>query len=141
MKTKIFALAGLVVAMGTISCDKDDDKYTLPAATLTGKWYYSKVGGTLNGVEFLNDYNGNEDGCQKDYVEFTNNNVFTDADFDSSSAPCQLTADAGSYTVTGNTIVTNIQGEVGTKNILNLSFTELKVQDTEDNTIIVFTRN
>lgn len=142
MKTKsiLFISALTLIGITTTSCDKDDDKYELPAATLTGKWFYSKVGGAVGGVEFLDNYGGNEDGCSKDYVEFGSNGTFADVDYDSTNAPCEVLADAGTYALAGNTIVVDFGDGSTTSTLLNLSYTELKVRDNDSGEILVFTR-
>jgi hypothetical protein len=142
MKTQsvLFISALTLIGITTTSCNKDDDKYELPAATLTGKWFYSKVVGAVGGVEFLDNYDGNEDGCSKDYVEFGSNGTFADVDYDSTDSPCEVFADAGTYAVAGNTIIVDFGDQATTATILNLSYTELKVKDSDSGEIAVFTR-
>ena len=140
MKTKFLILPALMLVLGSTSCDKDDDKYELPAATLTGKWNYSKVGTTIGGAEVLADYDGNEEGCNKDYVEFGSNNNFADVDYDSTDSACEVFTDTGTYAVTGNTIVVDFGDQTVTGTILNLSYTELKIRDNESGSVVVYNR-
>ncbi|HMI07014.1 MAG TPA: lipocalin family protein [Flavobacterium sp.] len=142
MKTKsILLLSALTLGLGLLTgCNKDDDKYELPPATLLGKWYYSKVGTNVGGAEVLANYDGNEAGCTKDYIELTDNNVFADIDFDSTDAPCEAISRVGTWASTGNTVVVDYGDDVITGTILNLSYTELKVQDNDSGQIVVYTR-
>ena len=141
MKATFLTASALLMVLGFSSCDKDDDKYELPAATLTGKWYYSKVGTTIGGAEVLADYDGNEDGCSKDYIELGNGGEFANVDYDSTDSPCEVLTDTGSYAVTGNTIVVDSGDGAVTGTLLNLSYTELKIKDNDSGTIIVYTRS
>lgn len=144
MKTKsILFLSALTLFLGvsTTSCDKDEDEYQLPAATLTGKWFYSKVGTVVGGAEILADYGDNETGCSKDYVEFGSNNEYADVDYDSTDSPCEVFATTATYAVTGNTIVVDFGDTTTTGTLLNLSYTELKIKDNDTNEITVYTRS
>lgn len=141
MKTKFLIVPALLLAFGTTSCDDDDDKnFQLPPATLTGKWNFSKVGGIVGGTEILTPYDGNEAGCNKDYIELGNNNTYANVDYNSDTEPCQAITTAGTFAVTGNTIVVDAGAESFTGTILNLSYVELKVQDNDSGTIVVFNR-
>lgn len=138
MKLKPFLiLPALALTLGITSCDKDDDKYELPAATLTGQWAYSKTGAVVGGVEVLQNYDGNVEGCTKDYVDFGTNNLFADVDHNSD---CDAVTDTGTYAVTGNTVVIDFGDSVQTWTIQNLSYTELKVKDNDSGEIVVFNR-
>lgn len=136
----LFLSALTLVGAITTSCNKDDDKYELPAATLTGKWFYSKVGTVVGGVEVLGNYDGNEDGCSKDYIELGNNSNYANVDYDSADSPCEVFTETGTYAVTGNTIVVDTGDGAITGTLLNLSYTELKVKDNDSGIIIVYTR-
>ncbi len=141
MKTRFLILPALLMVLGTTSCNDDDDaKYELPAATLTGKWNYNKVGTVVAGAEVMTDYTGNEPGCNMDYIELGNNNSYASVDYDSTDAPCQAITTTGTFAVTGNTVVVDAGDDSFTGTILNLSYTELKVRDNESGTIFLFTR-
>lgn len=134
---KITLLAALLAfGFSQTSCNKDDDKNELPAATLLGKWNYSKDGMIAGGTEVLVDYDGNEPGCTKDYVLFNANNSFLDVDY---GTDCEEFSDAGTYAVTGNSIVVDFGEGAETVEIMNLSYTELKLK-TADGFITVFNR-
>lgn len=141
MKATFLTASALLMVLGFSSCDKDDDKYELPAATLTGKWFYSKVGTTIGGAEVLGDYDGNETGCSKDYIELGNGGQYADVDYDSTDSPCEVFTDTGSYAVTGNTVVIDTGEDTVTATLLNLSYTELKLKDNDSGAIVVFTRS
>lgn len=124
--------------MSQTSCNKsDDDKPVIPAPSLLGKWNYSKEGTSIGGTETLEDYSGNESGCSKDYTVFNANNTITDVDFDSFDSPCEELSDSGTYAVNGNTIIVDFGDGPVTAQILNLSYTELKVKVENDITVFV----
>ncbi len=140
MKLKFMILPALLMVLGTTSCnDDDEEQFQLPAATLTGKWNYSKVGQVVAGVEVFQDYE-NEAGCNRDYIELGNNNTYVEVDYDSTDEPCQAITTTGTFAVTGNTVVVDAGDDSFTGTILNLSYTELKVKDNESGTIVVFVR-
>jgi hypothetical protein len=141
MKAKFLILPALLLVLGSTSCDKDDDKYELPAATLTGKWFYSQVGTTIGGAEVLGAYDGNEDGCSKDYIELGNDGEYANVDYDSADTPCAVSTQTGSFAVTGNSFVVDTGDDTVTGTILNLSYTELKIRDNDSGAIVVYTRS
>jgi hypothetical protein len=117
--------AGLVLAFGLSSCSNDD----APAASIVGKWNYSKEGFVMNGQEYLSDYDGNETGCQKDYLQVNSNGSFSDVDYDSSSTPCEMFSDTGSWSKSGNTLTITYPGEPAMNaEIMVLTSTKLKVK-------------
>ncbi|SCX87252.1 hypothetical protein [Flavobacterium caeni] len=140
MKTRFLILPALLLVLGTSCNDDDNENYQLPAATLTGKWNYSKTGGIVGGTELLTDYTGNESGCNRDFIELSNDGAYVEVDYDSSTEPCQAITSTGTFAVTGNTVVVDTGDETFTATILNLSYTELKIQDTETGAIVLFVR-
>lgn len=131
MKKIILVAAFLSIGFIQTSCNKDDDKYELPAATLLGKWNYAKEGQMVGDSEVLVDYSDNEVGCSRDYIIFNANNTLIDVDYDSTDSPCEEFTGGGTYAVTGNIIVVNFGDGPESVEIMNLSATELKVKDAE----------
>lgn len=131
--------AFLSVGLFQTSCNKDEDKNALPAATLLGKWNYEKEGQIVGGTEVLVDYQGNDAGCFKDYIIFNSNNTLLDVDYDSFATACEEFSEVGTYVVAGNTISVDFGDGITTAEILNLSYTELKVKDS-DGYILVLVR-
>lgn len=139
MKKIVLMAAFLSLGMFQVSCDKEDNEDYVPVPTLVGKWNYSKSGTMVGQSEVLSDYDGNEPGCTKDYIVFDPNGALLDVDFDSTDSPCEELSEVGTYSVTGNTLTVNFGEGAESVQILNLSFTELKIKSAEG-IINVFTR-
>ncbi|WP_235831733.1 lipocalin family protein [Flavobacterium rhamnosiphilum] len=133
-------LLALVLSIGLFatSCSDDNEGETL--APLAGKWNITKVGSTVSGQEILIDPPQNESGCAKDYLELKLDNTATEGDYDSSVSACALETNAGIYSRSHNNLTTVIDGVTTTKDIVNLTLSELKVKDA-NGAIIVYTRN
>lgn len=131
----ILFLSVLTLSLG--ACSNDDNRNPVHTdGDIVGKWTYSKVG--MGNT--LIDYPDHEDGCNKDYVELTANGIFRDVDYDSFSTPCQVFTDEGTYLKDGNTLTVTYDGDdIDVVNILILSQTELKIQNS-DGEVVVFTR-
>jgi Lipocalin-like domain len=140
MKNAKLILAALFVSATVFTaCSKDDDKTT--AAPLEGKWYLSKVGASVSGVEQLNAYT-NECSTKKDYVEFVTGGVFNSVSYDDT---CTADTSTGTWTRNGNTITTVSDGETDVETITNLTSSELKISskdlDTGITEVAVFTKS
>jgi len=138
-KVSILFVSALALGMVFTSCNKDEDSSSTPAASLEGKWNFSKDGGIVGGQEVLVDYDGNEAGCTKDYIMINTNGTITSVDYDSFDAPCELFTDSMTWTRSGNIITVTDGVDVYTQEILSLTSTELKVKDAEGY-ITLFTR-
>lgn len=135
---KLFALL-LSLGLFSISCSSDDnDGETL--APLSGKWNVSKVGTIVNGQEVLVDAPQNESGCDKDYLDLNSDNTLEEGDYDSTLAPCAIYTKEGIYSRSHNNLTTVVEGVSTTKDIMNLTLTELKLKDV-DGAIIVYVRD
>jgi len=135
---KLFALL-LSLGLFSISCSSDDnDGETL--APLTGKWNVSKVGTIVDGQEVLIDAPQNESGCDKDYLDLNSDNTLEEGDYDSTLAPCAIYTKEGIYSRSHNNLTTVVEGLSTTKDIMNLTLTELKLKGA-DGAIIVYVRN
>ncbi|UOK42268.1 MULTISPECIES: lipocalin family protein [Flavobacterium] len=134
----ILFVSALVLGLSFASCNEDDDSSN-SSAQLEGKWIFSKEGSITDGNEELWDYEGNEDGCSKDYIMVNSNGSLTDVDYDSTDSPCQMFTTNGTWTRSGNNLTINIEEISFTGEIVNLTSRELKLKF--DNVyIIVFTR-
>jgi len=129
-----------VLTLGLLltSCNEDDSVGQLPKASLSGKWKYYKQGAVVGGVEVLSEYDGNEPGCPKDYIQFNENGAYGDAHYDSSDIPCEQIMEFATWDGTGNTIVIDYGASSETLEILALTEYKLKVRHTDDGTIQVF---
>lgn len=136
-KVSILFVSALVLGMTFTSCSKDDDNST--PASLEGKWNFSKMGAMAGTQEVLVDYQGNEAGCSKDYINLAADGAITDVDYDSTDSPCEAFTSTGTFTKTATTITVTIDGSSETVQILSLTSSELKVKDA-DGMITLFTR-
>lgn len=95
---KTSMMVALVLGMGFLgsSCS-DDDNGGETIAPLAGKWRFSKVGTTVNGVETLVDAPQNQAGCERDFIELNIDNTLVEGDYDSTIDPCALFTDNGIY--------------------------------------------
>jgi len=121
---KLFTLL-LSFSFLSASCNNDDNEgETL--APLVAKWNISQVGTTVNGQEVLVDAPQNESGCDRDY--------------DSTLAPCAIYTNEGIYSRSHNNLTTVVDGVSTTRDIVNLTLTELKLRDASGG-IQVYSKN
>jgi Lipocalin-like domain len=138
MKKLIILIAfALISGMYFISCSSDDD--SSPTSTIVGKWNYSTMSTTVNGVTSPEiDWDGNEPGCPKDYVEFKSGGALSEGDYFGSS--CELNTFVGTWSQNGSTI-TITEGPISlSAEIVSVTSSMLKFKATETNngvTIIV----
>jgi len=121
-----FVLAGMTV----VSCNSDDDAG--PAATIDGKWNQVKTVIRVNNVALQDiPYDGDEEGCDKDYVEFAAAGVFNDVVYfdPAGSVECQADMlDAGTWAKNGTTLTISNDGDLeGVHQIVKLTATELQI--------------
>jgi hypothetical protein len=129
MKTKsiLFALA-LSIGLFAVSCSSNDnDGNTI--APIIGKWGIVKVGTNINGVETLTDAPQNTSGCDHDFINLKIDNTLTSGDYSSTVSPCALSTMSGTYTKSGGTLTTVINGATTTYDIVNLTLSELKLKE------------
>lgn len=128
-----------VITLATSSCG-DDNQIT--AAELIGKWEYSQRGTVIAGQEVLTVYNHTA-GCTKDFIQIS---ATTIVDHTFSTEECLENITTRSYTRSGNTITSTIQGQTVNAEIINLTQTSLKVKTTQTvqgqnlSYVIVYTR-
>lgn len=137
-RSKLFALI-MSIGLVTISCNKDDSNEGETLAPLTGKWNFSKVGTTTGGVESLVDAPQNQAGCNRDFIELKIDNTVVEGDYDSTIDPCALFTDNGIYSRSHNNVTRVVNGVTTVQDIVNLTFSELKLKDASGN-IEVFVR-
>ncbi|CAM4112307.1 MULTISPECIES: hypothetical protein [Flavobacterium] len=139
MKKRILLVAiTLGMSLFTTSCNNDDNEGET-IVPLTGKWSISKVGVIVGETETLVDAPQNEVGCDRDYMELKTDNNVIEGDFDSSIDPCALFTDSGIYSRSHNNITKVIDNVTTVQDIVNLTFTELKLKDADGN-VEVYTR-
>lgn len=114
-----------------VSCSDDNEGETL--APLAGKWDISKVGTSVGGTETLIDAPQNEPGCERDFIELKLDNTVVEGDYDSSVTTCALTTDEGIYSRSHNNLTRVVDGTTTVQDIVNLTFSELKLRDAAGN--------
>lgn len=129
----------VVLSMGLFvtSCSDDNEGETI--APLAGKWSISKVGTIVGTTETLIDAPQNQTGCDKDYMDLKLDNSVIKGDYDSTIAPCAITTQTGVYSRSHNNLTKVINGVTTVQDIVNLTFTELKLKDAAGN-VEVYTR-
>lgn len=139
-KITIFCLSMLAVAFSLTSCNKDDNSGSGDAAGIQGKWTYHKEGGMFEGEEILMAYEGNEEGCAKDYITIGATS-FVETDYDSFDAPCEVFTYEASYVKSGNTLSVTWPDEETpeTFEIVTLTNSELKIKNASGY-VLVFVR-
>ena len=124
---KLFALLLSLGLVATSCSDDDNEGETL--APLSAKWNITQVGSTVNGQEVLVDAPQNESGCNKDYLDLNTDNTLEEGDYDSTLAPCAIYTKEGIYSRSHNNLTTVVDGVSTTRDIVNLTLTELKLRD------------
>jgi hypothetical protein len=126
-RSLLFAFA-LTIGLFATSCSDDDNEgeTLLPVA---GKWNVTKVGSVIAGEEVLIDAPQNEEGCDKDYLDLKINNDVNQGEYESTTTPCELITETGTYSRSHNNLTTIIDGVSKTQDIMNLTLSELKVRD------------
>jgi hypothetical protein len=129
MKTKSILIA-LVLSIGlfAVSCtSNENDGNTI--APIVGKWGIVKVGTNINGVETLSDPPQNTSGCDHDFINLKIDNTMASGDYSSLVSPCALSTISGTYSKSGSTLTTVINGATTTYDIVNLTLSELKLKN------------
>ncbi|MBF6608348.1 MAG: lipocalin family protein [Flavobacterium sp.] len=108
-----------VSALTLTSCSSDDDSGISTDADISGKWNYNRTVTNLNGQESNQNYNTHEAGCDKDYVQFADGNVFRDVVLYRNPANvCTEDAIVGTWAKSGNTLtITTPSPEPGQGNV------------------------
>lgn len=137
-KAIIFFVFTLVLGMIFPSCSNNDDDSN--SASILGKWNFSKMSAVVNGVTSPEiDYDGNESGCPKDYLEFKSGGVYNEGDYDSSA--CVLGIYAGTWVQTGNTLTITEGTDVISAEIVSVTSSMLKLKASETDNGVTFIIN
>lgn len=129
MKTKSILIAlALSIGLFAVSCtSNENDGNTI--APIVGKWGIVKVGTNINGVETLTDPPQNTSGCDHDFINLKIDNTMASGDYSSLVSPCALSTLSGTYSKSGGTLTTVINGATTTYSIVNLTLSELKLKE------------
>ena len=124
-KTSILVL--LTIILGTLftSCTKDISG-PVDMDYLVGKWNFNKSTASSSGftIPYTTEYIKNEDGCNKDYVEFIAGGVVRFGDY---KPNCVFEEKIGTWSQNGNTVTINVVGTSfnDTFDVASLSANEL----------------
>jgi hypothetical protein len=133
----LFAFA-LISILNFTSCSSEDDSST--SSSIVGKWNFSKISTTINGVTSPEmDYDDNELGCPKDFVEFKTGGIYTEGDY--SGSTCLLDSSAGTWVQSGSNITITQGTDVFTAEVVSVTSTTLKVKATETDSGVTITIN
>jgi hypothetical protein len=134
-------LLALVLSVGllTVSCNNDDSNEGETIAPLAGKWNFSKIGTTSGTTETLIDAPQNQSGCNRDYIDLKTDNTVIEGDYNSTITACALLTEDGIYSRSHNNLTRVVNGVTKVQDIVNLTFSELKLKDSNGN-IEVFVR-
>lgn len=132
----VFTL-GLVIFFPSCSSNNDDSSNS---ASVIGKWNFSKMSTVINGVASPEiDYDGNETGCPKDFLEFKSGGVYDETDYYGSS--CELDSFSGTWAQNGNTITITEGTDIITAQIVSVTSSMLKIKATEIDSGVTITVN
>lgn len=130
-KIKALMFAFVLAGMTVVSCSSDDSSGPVP--TIEGKWNQVKtVTKIKNGPSNDVKYNGNENGCDKDYLEFATSSVFNDVVFNKNGGgECLESKTPGTWTKNDKVLVIQNAGLLsGTYEIIKLKNNVLQVANT-----------
>jgi len=135
-KISVLFISALASAFAFSSCCDDEDSQVSPS--IKGKWNFDKISLTINGVTSPElDYDDNEPGCPKDYIEFAPAAVFNEGDY--SGSECLLDMTTGTWYKNGNTVTITSEGVTLLFEVISLTSTTLKVKysETQDGTTVI----
>lgn len=132
-KSTLFSLIFGILFLGSSCNDDDNGNEGETLAPLSGKWRFSKVGTTVNGVESLTDAPQNATGCERDFIDLKVDNTVVLGNYDSTIDPCALFTDNGIYSRSNNNLTRVVEGVTTIQDIVNLTLSELKLREANGN--------
>lgn len=123
------------------SCSKDDSPSSSSSASVVGKWNFSKMSFTINGTTSPEmDYDDNEPGCTKNYIEFKTAGVYNEAEY--SGTTCVLDLTVGTWSQSGSQLTISADGTPTSVEVLSVTSTMLKVKvkDGTDSSTVTFVK-
>ncbi len=133
MKKLKLVLASFVIAGLTLtSCSSDDSSGS--SASIVGKWNPTKSVYKLSGANKTETYKGNEPGCPKDFIQFSEGNAFSFVVYNKNpSNECIQAADVAATYVKSENNLTITGGEyAGTYEVTKLTGSQLVVRATQN---------
>lgn len=133
-KTIVLFVSIVTIGLISVSCNKDDDNNNL---SIEGKWILFKEGETES---TLIDYE-HTPGCNKDYMVIEAGGQIRFYTYDNENGACSENIDTGTWLKNGTIVSISYGGVVVLETeIITLTNKELRIRDTEDGYITVFTR-
>lgn len=127
----LFVLA-LTLGMSFVSCDKDDDGEKVIIPSIAGKWIYSKETTSVVGSDVViteHDYEDNQSGCEKDYIEFKSGGVLNVVEYYKDDIECEEEKFTGTWSQNNNKLVVTEDGDTETYTIISVTADELKYKE------------
>lgn len=123
-KTLLLFFSVLVLGISLSSCTNDSGPVDM--SFIEGKWLFNKSTATSSGftIPYSTSYFKNEDGCDKDYIEFLSGGVVKNGDYADS---CVFTLKEGTWSESENSLIIAVNDTSfnGTFVVSSLSATEL----------------
>jgi hypothetical protein len=138
---KIITLLIVTLSLGmiSISCSNDESNNS-STSSVVGKWNFSKMSTVINGIASPEiDYDDNEVGCPKDYLELKDGGVYNEGDYYDSA--CTLDLSTGTWVKNGNTLSITSNGETFSVEVVSVTSTELKLKVSQTDNGITFIIN
>ena len=131
-KVSVLFVLVLAFAMTFVSsCSNDDDNDPNPVtATVEGKWNFSRISAIIDGVPIPEeDYDDNEPGCPKDFIELKSGGVYNDGYY--YNPECLLESSTGTWSKSGAILTITSEGISIPFEVVSVSSTVLKVKYSE----------
>ncbi len=127
-KTIYLFLAVVLTTSMSISCNSDDNgQGGNNSSLIVGKWEITKTGVLIEGEEVLEDYE-HQEGCNRDFTEFTNNGKMLDYTYYNYGSGCEEDIYESVYSVSANSLNITTEGETFIAVIQTLNSNTLKVR-------------
>lgn len=137
MKAFKILIATVVLSAFTLtSCSKDDDNVQVPTS-IVGKWNFSKevtqvIVGTVASEESIVNYDGDEPGCERDFLEFNSAMTVRKGIYNKNiSNVCTEESVEGTYTKASDVLTISlpqVEDYDGTFTITKLTSTEMNLE-------------
>lgn len=141
MKNKTLFIILCIASAGFLfSCNKDDgSSEPTVMEPLEGKWNYIKTSFTANGTTSAElNYTGNQEGCSKDYIQFSSGGIYTEGDY---FGECELATYSGTWSKNGTTLTVLENGEAKIYEVALVNSVSLKLKYTYTVSGTTFTEN